>query len=94
MNPTSNSAYGLNSEVFFCSGDVTNPTAGCSSLFGVTKDGAYHAHTIDLTGASYWKGSVYGIRLDFFANAQPGDVQYISSITFCKTLRDVEIASR
>lgn len=94
MLPSTNSYSALKSEIFFCSGDITVPTAGCSKIFDVTKDDAYHASVIDLTSASYWSGDVYGIRLDFFASAEISDTAYVSSITFCKTLHDVELATK
>lgn len=92
MLPMSNSSTGSNAEIFFCSGNTKVPTAGCSKIFSVTKDGLYHNQIIDLTSSSFWFGNVYGIRLDFFTSAELYDTAYVSQITFCKTLKDVEFA--
>ncbi len=94
MVPSAVSSTAINSEIFFCSGNTKVPTAGCSKVFTVTKDGNYHNYIYDLTSASYWSGNVYGLRLDFFANAEISDEAYVASITFCKTLRDVELATK
>jgi len=91
--PTSNSENkGRNAQIFFCSSNAADPAEASSLKFDLSKDGAYHNQTVDLSTASYWGGNVLGLRIDFFCDADPGDTSYIRSITFCKSEHDLQAA--
>ena len=90
--PTSDSAAVEKAQVFFCSDNNTAPKESASIMFDVTKNGQNVKKTLDLTSATYWGGDAIALRLDFFTNANVGDVCYLTSITFCKTYSDLQTA--
>ena len=72
------SAYGC--ELFLCTGDTPNATAGKSVRGNYIADGEYHTIEFDLTGLDFWKGTVHSIRYDFFNECADGDEIFIRSI--------------
>lgn len=66
--------------MFLCAGEVQNADAKYQVMSRITKDGAYHTISIDLTQLSYWTGDVNSIRVDFFDQSEVGDTMYIKSI--------------
>ncbi len=84
--PNNNKLGSPQGELFFCAGNITEPTANYSEIFNMTRDGNYYAYPIDMTTKSYWTGTIHGLRLDYFCGAAVGDVSYIDTVTFCKTV--------
>ncbi len=80
------------SEIFFCAGDITEPTGGCSTQFDVTKDGFYVYRIFNLSDVSYWNGTVHGLRFDVFFDSAVGDCTYIDSVIFGKDLSTLSTA--
>lgn len=81
--PTTNSRRQYDGEVFLCSGDRTagDTEAGISKWIPeIVCDGQWHTLEIDLT-ASFWKGEIHSIRLDFFNECAAGDVMYVKCIS-------------
>ena len=91
--PESTSGMAVNGQLFFCSDGCPQPATKANSYFALTKNNNYVDKVIDITHeTSFWSGNVIGIRIDFFANANAGDVCYVRSLTFCKTEEDVQTA--
>lgn len=72
-------------QIFFCSEKATVPAESSSLKFSIVRSGGYENKTIDLSGTSWWGGSVLGLRFDYFCDASLGDECLIRSVTFCKT---------
>ena len=92
MVPTTASSRATQAQIFFCSSNATVPAEASSQKFTIQKNGNFVNQVIDLSSASYWGGSVLGMRFDYFCDASSGDVCYLGSVTFCKTQEDVEAA--
>ena len=80
-------------ELFMCAGDITAPRGGYSKKFALTKDGAFHSQIIDMNSETYWTGRIHGLRLDFFCDASAGDVSFVKSVIFCRSLAAAQMAS-
>lgn len=93
MVPTSVSTRATKAQIFFCSDNAAAPAENSSQVFSIEKTGSNVSKTINLSSASYWGGSISGLRLDFFCDASLGDVCNVNSITFCKTAEDAARAA-
>ncbi len=83
--PTTNSSVSSKTQIFLCAGSVTSAAEASSYTFDNTKNGTYVYTVIDLSGASYWNGTVHSLRIDFFSSCQANDTMFLDSITFCST---------
>lgn len=78
-------------ELFLCAGAVKGPTGGYSVSFAHGPAGQWNTQIVDLTDIDYWKGAIYGFRIDYFAgNAKEGEYMDIEYIAFAKTLEDAQ----
>ena len=80
MIPTDNSSGNYLCDVFFCAGDIGNPTGEAVQRHDLITDGEYHVLEVDLSGEANWKGSIHSIRFDFFDGCTEGDVMYVKSV--------------
>jgi len=80
-------------ELFMCAGDIAVPTGGYSKLFPLSKDGAFHSQIVDMNSETYWSGKIHGIRLDFFCDAFAGDISFVKSVIFCRSLAAAQMAA-
>lgn len=80
MIPTTNSKGNGVTDLFFCAGSITNPTADACVRVNPTADGQFHTLTVDLSDKSFWTGDIHKIRFDFFDGCAAGDVMYVKSI--------------
>ncbi len=64
-------------ELFLCSGGVTDATGGVSTAVEVTADGQWHTVRIDLSQTGFWSGTIHEIRFDFFDSGKVGDKMYL-----------------
>ncbi|MBR6594503.1 MAG: phosphodiester glycosidase family protein [Clostridia bacterium] len=78
-------------ELFLCAGQIPSATGGKSIRFDHGKAGEWHTQIVDLTEIDYWKDTIYGFRIDFFAgNANAGEYMDIEYIAFAKTAEEAE----
>ncbi len=75
--PRSNSERTYITELFLCSGGVTDATGGISTLLEVEADGKWHTVQIDLSETGYWSGTIHEIRFDFFSSCAPDDRMFL-----------------
>ena len=80
MIPTDNSSGNYLCDVFFCAGDIGNPTGEAVQRHDLITDGEYHVLEVDLSGEANWKGSIHSIRFDFFDGCAEGDIMYVKSV--------------
>ena len=78
--PETNAMSDYGCELFLCTGDTPNATAGKSVRGNYIADGEYHTIEFDLTGLDFWKGTVHSIRFDYFNECADGDIIYVKSI--------------
>ena len=81
--PTTNSSTAVQTELFMCAGSIAGPTGGYSVKYNPTNGYKYRSQIVDMSGESYWNGTVHAIRFDAFANANSWDCYYLASVTFC-----------
>ncbi len=90
------SLYERKGEIFFCAGDVTQPTGGCSYQFKLAADGNLYAVTVDASNLknssnkTYWNGKVHGMRLDYFQDATIGESVFVKAVVLSKTAAAAE----
>ncbi len=83
-------------EIFFCAGDVAQPTGGCSYQFKLAADGNLYAVTVDGTSLrnssnkAYWNGKIHGMRLDYFQDATIGESVFVKAVVLSKTAAAAE----
>lgn len=85
-------------ELFISAGSVTEPAAGKSVTYSITKSNNFTSYIVDLSSLSWWSGDVHSVRIDPFTSASVGDTMYIDSVILCSdysdaiTTRDARIA--
>lgn len=84
MVPTTNSASANYSRLFTCTGEQANATASMSIGGGLVADGQYHTVSYNVGSYAFWTGKINQLRLDFFENAEKGDVMYVKSVKLIK----------
>ncbi len=75
--PRGNSQRTYTTELFLCSGGVTDATGGISTTVEVEADGKWHTVRIDLSETGYWSGTIHKIRFDFFSACAPDDRMFL-----------------
>ena len=75
--PASNSQTSYTTELFLCTGGVTDATGGISTAVEVIADGKWHTVRVDLASTGFWSGTIREIRMDFFSSCAPGDKMYL-----------------
>ncbi len=75
--PASNSQTSYTTELFLCTGGVTDATGGISTAVEVIADGKWHTVRVDLASTGFWSGTIHEIRMDFFSSCAPGDKMYL-----------------
>ena len=81
MIPSTNGKQSYVTDLFLCAGSVSAPSGSAMvRVSGLVADGEYHTLEIDLSGYSFWNGTIHMIRLDYFDNCTAGDVFYLKSI--------------
>jgi hypothetical protein len=75
--PRSNSQRTYTTELFLCSGGVTDAMGGVSTAVTVEADGQWHTVRIDLSETGFWSGTVHEIRFDFFSSCEPNDRMFL-----------------
>lgn len=82
--PTTNSRTSYNTEIFFNT-NGQGARGGQSVVGTVSRSDSYQYVTLNASALSEWKGTVSSLRLDFFCDAQAGDVMYVHDILLSKT---------
>lgn len=90
MLPTSNKGSSNSAQLFLCPTSSPNPSEANSKRATLVKNGKFNSATVDLSTASYWKGTVFQIRFDFFINSPDGDLMYLYSFCFAKTKAEAQ----
>ena len=80
MIPKEASARSFTGQIFFCTGDFTEPAESRSQKYTLIADGEWHTVTVRLADKPGWQGVINQIRLDYFDSCKEGDVMYIRSI--------------
>ena len=75
--PRSASQRSFTTELFLCTGGVTDATGGYSTAVEVTADGQWHTVRVDLSATAYWAGTIHEIRMDFFSSCEADDKMYL-----------------
>ena len=75
--PKSNSQETYTTELFLCTGGVTDATGGVSTQVKVVADGQWHTVRIDLSETGFWSGTIHEIRFDFFSSCAPSDRMFL-----------------
>ncbi len=91
--PTTNSSTAVQTELFMCAGAIAGPTGGYSVKYNPANGYKYRSQTVDMSGESYWTGTVHAIRFDAFANANTWDCYYLASVTFCSDSASAQSAA-
>ena len=53
--------------------------------------GEWNTQIVDLSSVDYWAGTIYGLRLDYFAgNGKAGEYMDIEYVAFAKTLEEAQ----
>ncbi len=81
MVPEETSSVATTMQIFFCTGDVTQPSESYQTVLNLVCDGEYHTLTIQLSNFSFWTGDIHTLRIDYFNRCNAGDIMYIKSIT-------------
>lgn len=84
--PTSNSASANMTELFFCVGDKTYPTAERMEQLAVQNTYNYRYQIIDMSAKSYWTGKVHSVRLDPFGQAEDWDAFFLAAVAFADSI--------
>lgn len=75
--PRSASQRSYLTELFLCTGQVTDATGGISTTVEVVADGQWHTVRLDLSATGFWSGTIHEIRFDFFSSCAEGDKMYL-----------------
>jgi hypothetical protein len=75
--PRSSSQRTFVTELFLCTGGISDATGGYSTAVEVQADGQWHTVRIDLSATGYWTGTIHEIRCDFFSSCTPDDKMYL-----------------
>ena len=75
--PRSASQRTFVTELFLCTGGISDATGGYSTAVEVQADGQWHTVRIDLSATGYWAGTIHEIRFDFFSSCDPDDKMYL-----------------
>ncbi len=75
--PRSNSQRTYITELFLCSGGITDAVGGYSTAVELSADGQWHTVRIDLSETGFWSGTIHEIRFDFFSSCEASDRMYL-----------------
>lgn len=76
-----NSSSAKNLQLFYCTdGDRYASADKATGQFPLETDGGWHTLEIPLKGYAFWKGSLNGLRFDFFTSAETGDTFTVRSV--------------
>lgn len=75
--PATCSADTYYTELFLCTGQITEATGGISTGVEVIADGRWHTVKLDLSASGYWAGTIHKIRFDFFSDCKAGDSMFL-----------------
>ncbi len=93
--PTTSTKEGPKANMYYVCGNIDVPTGGYEcDVFQCTKGSKFVTYVVDLSAKSNWNGDIKGLRIDYFTDAPNGDVAYIDSLVFCKTLGEANTAAR
>ena len=84
MIPKTNKHKSYRFEMYFCTGDVTEPTEDNVARDNYVFDGEYHTLEVPMSAFATHSGEMHNLRYDFFSVAEAGDVIYLKSVTFVK----------
>lgn len=91
--PNSNARSNYSTEIFFNT-NGQGARGGQSATGTVYRSDDYQYVTISAAALTEWKGTVSSLRLDFFADANVGDVMYIHDILFSSTTAQARTRAR
>ncbi len=80
MIPKSNKLPSYRYEMYFCVGNVADPTEDNVARGRLKKDGQYHTLQVPMSDFATASGKMIMLRFDYFAECATGDVIYVKNI--------------